>query len=64
MNIKRLIEWINNQNRKPSNIAFTDGQERRLAYEIEIIFKKTCCKNCGRAIKLDFSCYDCSISKD
>lgn len=35
IDIKILEEWITSKNRKPSNIAFTDDIERRLASLIE-----------------------------
>lgn len=37
----RLIEWINDPNRKHANIAFTEGPERQVAYAIEGLFGKT-----------------------
>lgn len=32
----RVLEWMRTQNRKPANLAFTDGPERQAAYWIEI----------------------------
>lgn len=36
-NAKRLIDWLNDPNRKPANLAFTEGPERQVAYVFEII---------------------------
>ena len=32
----RVLEWMRTPNRKPANLAFTDGPERQAAYWIEI----------------------------
>lgn len=36
---EELIKWIKNPNRKPSAFAFTAGNLRDIAFEIELIFK-------------------------
>lgn len=32
----RVLEWMRTPNRKPAQLAFTEGQERQAAYWIEI----------------------------
>lgn len=34
-NVRRLIEWIKNPNRRPASCEFTEGPERQLAYWID-----------------------------
>lgn len=36
----RLIEWLDNPNRKPANIAFTSGNERQIAYRVERLLEE------------------------
>lgn len=36
-NVPRVQEWIQDLERKPANLAFTDGAERQLAYTIEML---------------------------
>lgn len=33
--VERVVRWIEDRKRKPANLAFTEGPERRIAYAIE-----------------------------
>ena len=35
--VQLLLDWIENHDRKPAELAFTQGPERRLAYALEPI---------------------------
>lgn len=39
VSISILIEWVNDLNRKPAILSFTEGSTRQLAYAIERIIK-------------------------
>ena len=39
-NVRRIIEWSNDPNRKPAKIAFTEGPERQIAYLLEMAWEK------------------------
>lgn len=36
MDTERLLSWLNDPNRKPANLAFTAGEERQVAYWMEM----------------------------
>lgn len=36
----RVLAWLSDKNRKPANLAFTDGLERQLAYRFEDAFSQ------------------------
>lgn len=36
MDTERLLSWLNDPNRKPANAAFTAGEERQVAYWMEM----------------------------
>lgn len=36
MDTERLLSWLNDPNRKPANVAFTAGEERQVAYWMEM----------------------------
>lgn len=39
-NGKRILEWLDNPNRKPAHLSFTDGLERQIAYRFEALSNK------------------------
>ena len=39
MDAERVLAWVNDPNRRPSNMAFTAGEERQAAYWAEIGMK-------------------------
>lgn len=36
MDTERILSWLNDPNRKPANLAFTAGEERQVAYWMEM----------------------------
>lgn len=36
MDTERLLSWLNDPNRRPANLAFTAGEERQVAYWMEM----------------------------
>lgn len=36
MDTERLLSWLNDPNRKPANLSFTAGEERQVAYWMEM----------------------------
>lgn len=46
--VRRVLNWLNNPNRKRAVNAFTDGPERQLAYQFEGLLRgEFICKRCG-----------------
>jgi hypothetical protein len=37
---ERLVEWINDPQRKPAYLAFTEGPERQVAYAVEGLLRR------------------------